>query len=90
MGGLVLVDLVPFSWQSKVTPPKLPFPQEIAGLMIRDYENPLVSLNKALLGPYFLGGSSFGGVPLDSHDFHYVVFLLVMMLYWDVLLVPSK
>ena len=27
-----------------------------------------VSLNKALLGPYFLGGVALGGVPLDSHD----------------------
>ena len=32
---------VPFSTNATV------FPQEIAGLMIRDYENPLVSLNKA-------------------------------------------
>ena len=28
----------------------------------------MVSLNKALLGPYFLGGGSFGGAPLDCHD----------------------
>ena len=39
-------------------------PQEIAGLMIRDYENPLASLNKALLGHYFLGGGGIGGFPL--------------------------
>ena len=36
--------------------------------LLRDYENPLVSFNKALLGPYFLGGGGIGGVPLDSHD----------------------
>ena len=24
--------------------------------------------NKALLGPYFLGGLALGGLPLDSHD----------------------
>ena len=36
------------SWQSKGTPQcHVETPQEIAGLMIRDYENPLVSLNKA-------------------------------------------
>ena len=32
--------------------------------MIRDYENPLISLNKALLGPYFFffgGGGGLGG-----------------------------
>ena len=29
---------------------------------------PLVFLNKALLGPYFLGGGGFGGVTLGSHD----------------------
>ena len=29
----------------------------------------LVSLNKALLGPYFLAGWPWGGVPLDCHDF---------------------
>ena len=34
--------------------------------MIRDYENPLVSLNKALLGPYFLGGGGIGGGTLGS------------------------
>ena len=28
-----------------------------------DYENPLVSLNKALLGPYFLGWVALGGCP---------------------------
>ena len=38
------------------------FPPEIAGLMIRAYENPLVSLNKALLSPYFWGGFVWGGV----------------------------
>ena len=35
--------------------------------LLRDYW-PLVSLNKALLGPYFLGGGGIGGVPLGSHD----------------------
>ena len=40
------------------TPPMPRLPQEIAGLMIRDYENPLVSLNKAEnWAGYFLGGS---------------------------------
>ncbi len=43
-------------------PPKATFPP-INNALLRDYENPLVSLNKALLGPYFLGGGSFGGVP---------------------------
>ena len=28
----------------------------------------MVSLNKALLGPYFLGGGSFGGGTLGSHQ----------------------
>ena len=28
----------------------------------------MVSLNKALLGPYFLGGGGIGVVPLGSHD----------------------
>ena len=44
-------------------PPKLRFPQEIAGLIFRDYENPWVSLNKALLlGPAISWGKrSFGG-----------------------------
>ena len=28
----------------------------------------MVSLNKALLGPYFLGGGGIGGVPLGSHE----------------------
>ena len=34
-----------------------------------DY-SPLVSLNKALFGPYFLGGGgvAVGGSTLDSHD----------------------
>ena len=42
---------------SQPNPPKATFtPPEIAGLMIRAYENPLVSLNKALLKPNFLGG----------------------------------
>ena len=31
--------------------------------LLRDYENPLVFLNKALLGAYGIGG-----VPLGSHD----------------------
>ena len=38
----------------RVTPPMPPPPGNKA--LLRDYENPLVSLNKALLGPYFLGG----------------------------------
>ena len=48
-------------------------PQEIAGgPLLRDYENPLVSLNKGprLLGPAISWGGKrgLGGVPLDSHD----------------------
>ncbi len=39
------------SWESKVPPPKLP-PPPINKALLRDYENPLVSLNQAL----FLGG----------------------------------
>ena len=35
--------------------------------LLRDYL-PLVSLDKALLGAYFLGGMALGGVPLDSHE----------------------
>ncbi len=41
-------------------PPKLP-PPEIAGLMIRAYENPLVSLKAGYEKPLFLKGGSFGG-----------------------------
>ena len=59
------------------TPPQSYPPQEIAGLMIRDYENPLVSLNKAgylaivvpLIRPYFAlishGGTHPMGAPVD-------------------------
>ena len=48
-------------------------PRKIAGLMIRDYENPLVSLNKAgfFRAGHFLGGGGgggLGGVPLDCYD----------------------
>ena len=46
-------------------------PQEIAGLMIIDYENPLLSLNKAgeKRAGYFLGVSvALGGGTLGSHD----------------------
>ena len=42
-----------WSWESKGTPPMPPPPGNKA--LLRDYL-PLVSLNKALLGPYFLGG----------------------------------
>ena len=42
-----------YSWESKGTPPMPPPPGNKA--LLRDYL-PLVSLNKALLGPYFLGG----------------------------------
>ena len=36
-------------------------PQEIAGPMIRDYENPLLSLNKAAIrAGYFFGGVALG------------------------------
>lgn len=37
------------------------------GLMIRDYENPLVSLSKALLGAHFFGVWHGGGT-LNSHE----------------------
>ncbi len=33
---------------------------------------PLVSLNKALLGPYFLRGGGIVGVPLGSHEPKYL------------------
>ena len=36
---------------------------------------PLVSLNKALLGAYFMGGYGIGGVSLDSHDICIHLFL---------------
>ena len=39
------------------------YPQEIAGLITRDYKPPL-SLIRAL----FLGGVAFGGAPLDCHE----------------------
>ena len=48
------------SWESKVPPHSYPPP--INKALLRDYQ-PLVSLNKALLGPYFLGGVALGGVP---------------------------
>lgn len=38
-------------------------PQEIAGLIIRDYKPPL-----SLLRAWFLGGVAFGGAPLDCHE----------------------
>ena len=49
------------SWESKVPPPKAT--PAINKALLRDYENPLVSLNKALLWRYFLGGVALGGVP---------------------------
>ena len=42
------------------TPPMPPFPQEIAGLIFRDDENPLVSLNKA---GCFWPAKTLGGKP---------------------------
>ena len=48
------------SWESKVPPQKLP--PRINPAILRDYLS-LVSLNKALLGPCFLGGVALGGVP---------------------------
>ena len=43
-------------------PPKATFPlRNKQGLMIRVYEKPLVSLNKALLTHYYWGGSFGGG-----------------------------
>ena len=43
------------SWEFKVPPPKLLYPPQEIRPKKRDYE-PLVSLNKALLGAYFLRG----------------------------------
>ena len=48
------------SWEPKVPPPNANPPRNKA--LLRDYL-PLVSLNKALLGPCFLGGWPWGGVP---------------------------
>ena len=61
----------PSSWEPKGPDPHNATwdPQEIAGLIFRDYENPLVSVNKAL----FLGGGGIGGVPLDCHDFIFIL-----------------
>ena len=43
-------------------------PPEIAGLMIRAYENPLVSLNKAGYETLISGGVRLGWGRLTSHD----------------------
>ena len=56
------------SWEPKGTPPPPQGatwepPRNSRGPLLRDYL-PLVSLNKALLGPYFLGGGGPGGGPL--------------------------
>ena len=50
--GLTSYKVV-ISWEFKVPPPKLPPPRNKA--LLRDYL-PLVSLKKALIGAYFLGG----------------------------------
>ena len=63
LGEITFISLT--SWESKVPPPKATPP--INKALLRDYL-PLVSLNKALLGPYFLGGVALGGGTLDSHD----------------------
>ena len=47
------------SWEFKVPPPKATPP--INKALLRDYL-PLVSLNKALLNPYFWGGVRLGGL----------------------------
>ena len=43
------------SWESKGPDPPKATPPPINKALLRDYL-PLVSLNKALLGPYLLGG----------------------------------
>ena len=40
----------------------MPPPQELNKSLLRDYL-PLVSLNKALVGAYFMGGMALGGPP---------------------------
>ena len=45
---------------SQPTPPQTYPPPEIRPFL-RAYENPVVSLNKALLNPYFSGGGTLGG-----------------------------
>ena len=49
-------------WESKGTPPRPPkTPKKYPALLLRDYENPLVSLNKALV-------RALESVPLDCHE----------------------
>ena len=57
-----------FSWEPKDPKGTPPMPPPLRNnALSRDYQ-PLVSLNKALLGPHFLGGGGALGVPLDCHD----------------------
>ena len=51
--GLFLRALELFGESTNPRGPRTP--PEIAGLMMRAYENPLVSLNKPLIRPYFWG-----------------------------------
>ena len=50
------------------TPPGHVPPPEIAGLIFRAYENPLVSLNKAENETLISGGGTLGGGWLNSHE----------------------
>ena len=56
---------------------------------LSDY-SPLVSLNKALLGPYFLGGWHWGSPLIGSHDFYCLITVIVVVTvvaafgYWSI------
>ncbi len=56
-----------WSWLVNL-PPLLTYPPQKWGLMIRAYENPLVSLNKAGYYTLISGGCTLGGGRLTSHD----------------------
>ena len=57
------------------------FPSVIKGENKKHFKKPpLVSLNKALLGPYFLGGG-LGGGTLGSHDNSLIIVLMVTVLF---------
>ena len=55
-----------YGWSTYVPPP-------INKALLRAYGNPMVSLNKALLSPYFWGGTLAGNW-LTSHDYRSHVF----------------
>ncbi len=60
-GAGFLYQLIYLSWEPKVPPPKLRLPQEIAGLMIRDYEAHWFPLIRPAIRALFLGGVALGG-----------------------------